>query len=195
MPTNLEKDWHLLAEGNGEGLHNCFNFFYDDLYRLGFSIYKNPELVKEAINNLFIELWKIRHKLTYVQNIQAYVIGIYKNILYKTYSYNKSVIKIDEQHFSISNITEQSYETILIMQQQDKDLKKRLENALNTLSERQKQLIKMRYFDQISIEKIAVETGLTERTIYNTMHSAIKNLKDILILYPIAMGVWWLIIR
>jgi RNA polymerase sigma factor (sigma-70 family) len=185
-----EKNWHLLAEGEKQGLYECFDIFYDDLYRFGLSMYKNPELVKEGINNLFIELWKIKEKLSAVNNMQQYVLTTYKRVLYKTYTNYNSSIQFEElsQDTIESSYAEQSYEAILIASQQDEHLKHRLQNAIAQLSPRQKEIIRMRYFDQKSFDEIAAITNLTERTIYNTLYNAIKTLKEvfcILIFYNI----------
>jgi RNA polymerase sigma factor (sigma-70 family) len=180
-----EKNWQLLADGEQQGLYKCFDIFYDDLYKFGLSLYKNPEMVKEGINNLFIELWKIKHKLSGVTNIQQYVLTIYKRVLYKTYTDYTSLMPfepLDQELIECSINAEQSYETILIASQQDEHLKKRLQNALSQLSPRQKEIIRMRYFEQTSFEQIAAETGLTERTIYNTLYNAIKILKEVFVL-------------
>jgi RNA polymerase sigma factor (sigma-70 family) len=176
----INKNWQLLAEGDQQGLYECFNFFYDDLYRFGLSLYKNPELVKEGINNLFLELWKIRHKLADVQNVQQYTLTTYKRILYKTYLQFSEATQtgglIDD--ITIDNTPiEPSYESILIASQHDEHMKKRLQKALNQLSPRQKEIIRLRYFDAVAFKDIADQTGLTERTVYNTLHNAIKILR------------------
>jgi RNA polymerase sigma factor (sigma-70 family) len=175
------KNWQLLADGEQQGLYECFDIFYDDLYRFGLSLYKNPELVKESINNLFIELWKIKDKLSTVKNIQQYVLTVYKRVLYKTYINSTCGMPFDglDQETIEAGLTEQSYETILIASQHDEHLKKRLQQALCQLSPRQKEIIRLRYFEQTSIEGIVELTGLTERTIYNTMYNAIKVLKEV----------------
>jgi len=176
-----EKNWQLLAEGEKQGLYECFDLFYDDLYRFGLSMYKNPELVKEAINNLFLELWKIKEKLSFVNNIQQYVLTIYKRVLYKTYvNYNAGIAFAELDQTSIEwSHAEQSYESILIASQQDEHLKQRLQNALSQLSPRQREIVRMRYFDQTSFVEIAAVTGLTERTVYNTLYNAMKILKEV----------------
>jgi len=176
-----EKNWQLLVEGEKQGLYECFDIFYDDLYRFGLSMYKNPELVKEGINNLFIELWKIKEKLSSVNNIQQYVLTIYKRVLYKTYVNYNAAISFEELDQAIieSSHAEQSYEAVLIASQQDEHLKKRLQNALSQLSPRQREIVRMRYFDQTSFVEIAAITGLTERTVYNTLYNAMKILKEV----------------
>jgi RNA polymerase sigma-70 factor (ECF subfamily) len=181
---DIYKNWALLAEGEKQGLYECFNLFYDDLYRFGLSLYKNPELVKEGINNLFLELWRIRHKLTGVQNVQQYTLTVYKRILYKTYlQLSKETQTADLIDIPSDNIpAEPSYESILIASQHDEHMKKRLQKALNQLSPRQKEIIRLRYFDVVSFKDIAEQTGLSERTVYNTLHNAIKVLRDVICL-------------
>ncbi|GAA4312247.1 sigma-70 family RNA polymerase sigma factor [Mucilaginibacter gynuensis] len=179
----IKKDWSLLAVGDKKGLYACFELFYDDLYRFGICMYKNPELVKESINNLFIELWRIQDKLSSVQNIQQYVLTIYKRILYKTYQqYSRDTFttSIEEAEITVA-AAEQPYENILIASQQDEFTKKRLQKALNQLTPRQIEIVRLRYFDEKSFCEIADTTGLTERTIYNTLHNAIKVLRDVFI--------------
>jgi RNA polymerase sigma factor (sigma-70 family) len=184
MSTKTErvnKNWQLLVQGNEQGLYACFDMFYDDLYRFGVCMYKNPELVKEGINSLFIELWHIQDKLSAVQNVQQYVLTIFKRILYKTYQqYSRETFTdiINEAEIEAA-VSEQPYENILIASQQDEITKKRLQKALNQLSPRQIEIVKLRYFDQVSFCEISEKTGLTERTIYNTLHNAIKVLRDV----------------
>jgi RNA polymerase sigma factor (sigma-70 family) len=177
----VKKNWDLLVEGDRQGLYACFELFYDDLYRFGVCMYKNPELVKEGINNLFIELWRIRDKLSAVQNMQQYVLTIFKRILYRTYQeYSRDTCTfVMEEEKMEAALTEQPYENILIASQQDEITKKKLQKALNQLSPRQIEIVKLRYFDQESFSDISVKTGLTERTIYNTLHNAVKILRNV----------------
>ncbi|WP_158795824.1 RNA polymerase sigma factor [Pedobacter sp. L105] len=179
---DIYKNWALLVEGEKQGLYECFNLFYDDLYRFGLSLYKNPELVKEGINNLFLELWRIKYKLAGVQNVQQYILTIYKRILYKTYlQLSEETPSPDLKDIPAGNIPlEPSYESILIASQHDEHMKKRLQNALSQLSPRQKEIIRLRYFNAVSFKDISEQTGLSERTVYNTLHNAIKVLRDVI---------------
>ena len=185
---SIIKNWKLLVEGEKQGLYTCFNLFYDDLYRFGLSLYRDPELIKESIQNLFIELWAIRDKLANVGNIQQYVFTIYKRIIYKTHQ--KSFSNDTDRKLPLEEVEEEmlsvkSYESILIASQEDEYLKKRLKYALAKLTPRQKEIILMRYFECLSFKDIARKTLLTERTVYNTLHSAISALREnLLFIWP-----------
>lgn len=172
--SNIEKNWHLLAGGDREGLYECFDLFYDDLFRLGVSLYRDVDLVQGCINELFLELWKIRDRLKDVQNIQQYVITIFKRILYKATNGTK-VVEFDEA--SHMEITQSSYEEMLIATQTDEGIKAKLQVAMKQLSGRQMQLVQMRYYEGRGFKEMAEATGLTERTIYNTLHNALQVLR------------------
>nr|WP_162988683.1 sigma-70 family RNA polymerase sigma factor [Pedobacter schmidteae] len=175
------KNWKLLIEGEKQGLYACFSLFYDDLYRFGLSLYRNPELIKDSIQNLFIELWKIRDKLAEVENIQQYVFTIYKRIIYKTNQklvHKEELVDVNSEEIAEHHISVSSYEAILIASQEDEHLKKRLKYALASLSPRQLEIIQMRYFDCLSFKEISLKTELTERTVYNTLHNAVNVLRE-----------------
>ncbi len=180
----ISKNWKLLAEGEKQGLYDCFNLFYDDLYRLGLSLYRNVELIKESIQNLFLELWQIRHKLAAVENIRQYVFTVYKRTIYKTnlkYHIKGStdghdLSLLDEKYISVN-----SYEAILIASEEDELKSIQLRNALKSLSPRQKEIIQLRYYECLSFKDIALKTKLTERTVYNTLHNAVNVLRDLLL--------------
>ncbi|MEO5893653.1 MAG: sigma-70 family RNA polymerase sigma factor [Ferruginibacter sp.] len=175
--------WELLLSGEEQDFYDCFNCCYDELYRFGIFLYKEPELVKESIQLLFIEIWKIKYKLKEVNNIKEYVLTIYKRVLYKE---KTGSVKYWSKTGMIDDVTHtqelyiDSYEEMMISTQTDKLLRDRLSTVLPQLGERQRELIRMRYFEEKSIDEIAIITSLTSRTIYNTLHNALSRLRELL---------------
>lgn len=173
----------LLLSGEETDFYNCFHLCYDDLYRLGIFLYKDVELVKESIHLLFIELWKIKEKLPDVKNIKEYVLTIYKRILYKQKMglvKHWSKIEMIDTSFAVDELYIASYEEMMINTQESNLLRNRLSAVLPQLSVRQKELIRLRYFEEKTIEEIAAITTLTARTIYNTLHNALAKLRELM---------------
>lgn len=186
----MEKDsnilfnkWNLLLSENENDFFQCFTLCYDDLYRLGFYLYKDAELVKDSIQLLFIEVWKIKERLSDVKNIKEYVLTIFKRILYKqktgSIKHWSQLADIDSCEVTGEHYTA-SYEDMLIHQQDDEELRKKLCQILPQLADRQMELIRMRYFEEKSIDEIAAITLLTPRTIYNTLHNALVKLRELM---------------
>ncbi|RAJ10910.1 RNA polymerase sigma-70 factor (ECF subfamily) [Chitinophaga skermanii] len=167
-----------MADGDKESFYRCFNAVYDDLYRLGIYLYRDQYLVQESINELFLELWKIRAKLTDVHNKQQYIITIYKRILYKTHAkLNTGAHEPVENIEEIPQLSQPSYEELLISAQTNDGIQQKLKRALTQLTARQSELIKMRFYEAMSYKEMAEKTSLTERTIYNTLHNALEVLR------------------
>lgn len=175
--------WDLLLSGEEGDMFTFFRVCHDDLYRLGLYLYKEPELVRECIHLLFIELWKIRAKFPDVNNPREYVLTIFKRILYKqktgAVKHWSKIDMIDGPQPDPAMFTA-SYEEMMINSQEDKLMRNRLQAVLPQLADRQRELIRMRYFEEKSIDEIASITGLTARTIYNTLHNSLSKLRELL---------------
>jgi RNA polymerase sigma-70 factor (ECF subfamily) len=172
-----------LLSGDEHNFSECFHLCYDDLFRLGLFLYKDAELAKESIQLLFIELWKIRNNLYEVKNIKEYVLTIFKRILYKQKMElikHWSKIEMIDNTSSFDDLFIASYEEMMVNTQESDILRNRLLGLLPQLADRQLELIRMRYFEEKSIEEIASFTCLTPRTIYNTLNNALAKLRELI---------------
>jgi RNA polymerase sigma-70 factor (ECF subfamily) len=70
-----------------------------------------------------------------------------------------------------------SYEEYLIQTQTNVEIKNSLTRVFSGLSKREKQLLQMKFFDDLSYDEIALECNITKRTAYNIIHGALKTLK------------------
>jgi len=180
------KDWNMFFEGDKAELYACFHLFYDDFYRLGLSWYPDSDLVKESIHNFFLELWKIWHQPKAISNKKQYVLTIFRNVCFKTYKASARHLNLPPTEHG-DPICELPYEALLIASQTEEQVRIKLHQALGKLSARQKEIIQMRYFEGLPFQQIAHLTSLTERTVYNTLHNALKQLRVLLLRMLILM--------
>ena len=74
--------------------------------------------------------------------------------------------------------TQSSYEDMLIAFQQTEEKKEILNRAINNLSKKQIEIIKLKFFENLSYAAIADKTSLTTRTVYNIIYLAIHHLRE-----------------
>ena len=74
----------------------------------------------------------------------------------------------------------EAYENVLILQETNDQKRQELIAALEQLTPRQKELIVLRYFEEMSYADISEKTQLQTDTIYKTIHEALKRLRLIL---------------
>lgn len=174
-----EKDWDLFFQGDRNGLYACFHLFYDDFYRLGLYWYGNPDFIKECIHNLFLELWKGWTKTGEIRNKKQYVITVFRRVCNRTHQEWSPIALTDNVNRAndVDSLHELPYEELLIASQTLDSRKQQLHHALQKLTNRQREIIRLRFFEGRSFQEIAETTSLTERTVYNTLHNAIKALR------------------
>lgn len=74
--------------------------------------------------------------------------------------------------------SEKSYEDFLVRQIMDKEVAQIFREAIELLPKRQKELLKLRFYDHLDFEEISILTSLNIRTVYNKIHEAIKQLRS-----------------
>ncbi len=170
--------WNGMLSGNEKDLHSLYVLYYDDMLRYGLALTDDLELSKEYINLLFLSFWNNRQKLTDVENPKAYILASYKNkIIFrkKKVSDSKTVYYGDANNH-LESIS--SYEETLVELQEYEKLKQKLQHVLACLSERQRQLIVLRFIEEMSYDEIAVHLSISVRTVYNSIHESLKILRS-----------------
>lgn len=170
--------WHGLQAGNEKDLHALYVIYYNDLLRYGLYLTSDHELSKEYINLVFLSLWNSRHKLAEVQNPRAYIITCYKNkiVFRKKKAGDLTIVYQDTKADSQAETTSSCEETLIELQEYE-ELKKKLNRVLSSLTERQRQLIVLRFIEEMTYEEIAERLHLSVRTVYNSIHESLKFLR------------------
>lgn len=176
MLANETTFWKGMLEGDQNAFLNIYNHYYPSLFRYGFYLCKNKELAKDCLQELFLELWNKSSTVNKnVQDIRSYLFTwlrrkINKAILVSAQQNQKQIFSSDEHQ-------EPSYEELLIAFQNSESKREKIKQALQHLTKKQLDIIKMRYFDNLSYEEIACKTSLTSRTVYNVVYEALRRLR------------------
>ncbi len=172
--------WKLMLEGDREMFLVIYKDNYQPLFRYGYSLCGDREMVKDSIQEIFLEIWTKRNAITKdVHEIRSYLFTwLRRNIMHKLSGLSKERSLIPEQNF-----IELSYEELLIAFQQTEEKKQKLQQALKRLTKKQIEIIRLRFFEELSYTDIADKTSLTTRTVYNVIYEAIQNLRNYMQLF------------
>lgn len=184
MMTNGNYLDHLvlkaLREDDEKALSHLFESQYNRLFRSGLKLGADSDLVKESIQAVFKDLWQYRHTLSDVESFEAYLKTALKRRIFKEIKKKQKNRTLDESAFAEQTLSVPSYEDILIEQQTQNIEKQQLMVVLEQLTPRQKEVVMLKYFEELSYPEIAERTSLQIDSIYKILHEAIKKLKTIL---------------
>jgi RNA polymerase sigma-70 factor (ECF subfamily) len=172
--------WDRIREGDKSSFFSLYNNTYFHLVRWGLKITANDELVKDCVTQLFFQLWDKRNKLNPVTNVKAYLFTALRRMLIDQLGYHSKIDAAISRLADEESINELSYEEIVVGVQRDEEMKKKLHHALQQLTPRQTELIRMIFFEGLTYEEVAAKTNQSIKTAYNTIYNAIQLLRKLL---------------
>ena len=178
IPQSItEESWELLRNGDENALLALYNDHYLGLINFGIKVTGDRAFTNDCITQLLIELWDKRATLPDVENVRSYLLTSLKHKIFfeiKGKQIRDSKLTAIQ---AFENGEELPYEELLIQLQTNEVLKKKLNNAFTKLTPRQKQLLRMKFFDDADYDEIAHVCNITKRTAYNIIHDSLKVLK------------------
>ncbi len=168
--------WESFRKGDREAFAALFRKHYPTLFRFGSKFTTDKELLEDNIQELFVELWQAR-STTQVLSVKAYLLKSLKYKLLKAFRRKGTTLPLgDGNEF----IFEWSHETFLIAEQESAEKKQRVLNALGRLSNRQKEIIYLKYYQNLSYEEVSEIMNINYQVARNLLYQAIKSLKNLL---------------
>ena len=168
--------WESFRQGNRETFAVLFRKYYGQMYLFGNKFIADKELLEDAIQELFLELWQSKSQ-TPVFSVKAYLL---KSLKYKLLK----LIKTNEQRRMLydknDSYFEWSHENFLIEQQQNEEKRQLILMAVAQLSNRQKEIIYLKYYQNLSYDEISEIMNINYQVARNLLYQSIKALKKIL---------------
>lgn|GEM_PF-694608 len=176
-PIKVENLWQKLIMGDRDAFLHIYQEHYVGLMNYGSFYFKNRGTTNDAIVEMLLNLWDKRTTLPQVKNVRSYLISCLRFTILQNIKTEKWK---DSKANSIINHLEgdqPSHEEQLTMLQSNDQLKRKLHKSFEKLSDRQKELLQLKFFENMGYEEIAASCNITKRTAYNIIHDAIKILR------------------
>lgn len=167
--------WQDYRAGDPASLAQLMQLNYSDLFHWGVRFCPEREMVKDCIQELFLSLWQIHATIGEVENVRAYLLKSLKTKLLRELSkqHNHFYELNDDYDFDVLfsadlRMIEDEYEVYQL---------KRLEHVLGQLPERQKELIYLRFYQDLSYDQIAETMQIGRQSLYNLLQKALTSLR------------------
>ena len=174
QPTD-QATWQALKNGDAQALSGLVRKYYRDLHDYGWRMSRDRAVAEDCIQDLFAELWSRREKLGDVRFVKSYLIKSLRRRLIKA-SPSVRFVDIDGVREPTIGIIF-SHEEFLIREQDVSDREARLARALNALAPRQREIIYLRFYENLTYEEISEAMSLGIPTLYDLLSKAIKKLR------------------
>ncbi|NII26691.1 sigma-70 family RNA polymerase sigma factor [Pseudoflavitalea sp. X16] len=176
--------WLAFIQGNRDALGLLFRRHYADLFRYGNKICADTEILEDCIQELFIELWQSKNAPPSI-SVKAYLLKAIKYKLLKAL-HKRSNTRL-QATLPEDIIFEISYETFIIDKQEHAERTSSVLRALEQLSARQKEIIYLKFYQNLSYEEVSDIMNINYQVARNLLSQAIKTMKKILQKLPLLL--------
>lgn len=176
--------WRNFLKGDRASFEALFNRCYKSLVQYGHKLVRDQQLVDDCIQDLFFELWTGKDGLSEVDSVKGY---LFKALRYKLYRAMRKDSRYDALNETTHEQWETSHESLIIAEEKDDALRKRLHHFLEQLSPRQREAVELRFNNQMSYEEIGTVMSISYQAAVNLIYKSIKYLRENMVSIPILL--------
>ena len=171
--------WTGLRQDSALALSELMRVHYPALYQYGTTFCRQPDVVRDVIQDLFFDLWQHRARLPDVTYVRTYLLTALRNRLINTLQRNARLsLRGDWTDADRSLFAgEFTVEMQLIADEQEQEQTRRLQQELSRLSKRQREVIYLRFYQELDNEAIANLMHLNRQSVANLISEAIQRLR------------------
>lgn len=172
--------WHTLKGGDEKAFQLLFRKHYPLLFLYGHKVTRNRELLEDCIQELFAEIWHNKGSAE-VRSVRAYLVKSLQYKIYKKLTQNKTTLpgddNIPDHPFDITK------ETLILQNEEDREKAEKIEEMLSHLSNRQREIIYLKYFRNMSYDEISEVLHINYQASRNLLSQALKAMRKLYVLF------------
>ncbi len=181
MKTSLpEHLWDPFVSGDHSCFCKLFKGYYKALYGYGLKLCSDPVLTEDSIQNLFVTVWERREDLKHITSPNVYLFVSLRRAILKAKRKREKETKGLEEHSGDTFQIEFTEEELIIKKELKKRQRKELRKALNQLSNQQKEVLYLHYYNGMSYAEIEEILSINRQSVRNHMYRAMELLRTIL---------------
>lgn len=174
-----DTQWEAFLEGDKTALSAIYAHYLPVIYDYGMRLHQDSALVEDCIQDLFIKLWVNREHIGKVSRVKPYLMVALRGAIYNKLKPQKvrRIISMGElPDFKMMFSEESAY----LLKDARETRSRELIAALNQLSPRQKEIIYLRFYEELPYEDISAMMNISVKAAYKLSARALGALRDLL---------------
>jgi RNA polymerase sigma factor (sigma-70 family) len=170
--------WNGVLAGDTIAFNGLMTEFYAELYKYGYSLCEDAEVVKDSIQNVFLTIWKNRASLKQIDYVKFYLLKSLRREINRLAQKDALLSTYNETFSQTTEQTESDTAEHLVRNEDEQAISKKVQEIMVGLPKRQQEIIYLRYYMELKQEQIAEMIGINRQSVYNLLHDALKRFKE-----------------
>lgn len=172
-PKDLLLLWRRFVTGDPQAFTMLYREEVQLLFSYGMQFTQDSELVKDCIHDVFVKLYKNRDRLGEVTNVRVYFYIVFKNVILDELGKRGRMFYVEDVSEDMDDTKVSSVEEHFVEEEKETMDNKRINNLLNSLSPRQREVVYLRFIENMDIKDIADVMKMKYQSVENLLQRSI----------------------
>jgi RNA polymerase sigma factor (sigma-70 family) len=169
--------WQKLKAGDMQGLQALYDMHADALYAYGMALCRDADRVKDCLQDLFLAFWNNHQHINIPRSGKAYLMVSFRRRIFDPGpKSNLNTTPLEDTGADRMTATD-DMETDWIRTEDETQRMEQLEKAMEKISDRQREIIHMKYYQQMDYDDIGQVMGLNYQSARNLVNRALMALR------------------
>lgn len=172
--------WQAFLIGDENAFTKVYHRYAESLFSFGRKFNVDEQLLDDAVQEVFVDLFLKRQKLAgSIKNVKAYLFVALKNNLLKKIDKSRRLPTLGLDNFRDLNfVIEYDAQQNMINSEIEDETNQRLTEAINQLSKKQKEIIYLKFEEELDYPEIAQVLKIGVESARKQIYRAIKSLRE-----------------
>lgn len=175
--TSEQEVWDEFRSGDEEAFRLIFDTYYHPLFNYGHKFCPDDHIIEDVIQDLFVKLWVDRKGINATGSVKNYLYKAFRRRLFRKLEYAPKIMAFPEVEQDYPFQIELGHDQQIISAERMKSIQTHLAEALENMTARQREVIHLRYFEELDFDEIADIMQLSQKATYKLLYRAIDALK------------------
>lgn len=168
-----------MKESHTVQYNEFYKMYVGEMYAYGMAFDFGKEAVLDAIHDVFLHIIEHENKIDVQDNAKFYLLASLRNRLFSMKRKELPFQSIDDLQESSFSILVNGMEDTVEDDEERNEIIARIEAILNELTDRQREVIYLRYMQELSYEEIAELLNITPKAARKLTYRAISQIKEL----------------
>lgn len=181
-PATSQSDnllWHQLKAGNEMALGKLLTRYFNTLLNYGHKFVRDEAFVKDCVQEVFIEIWSRRHRLSVPDSVRAYLLSsVRRRVLRESHRQQVGDREAPTEPASNEQLIDFSPEWTVIERESLAETTRRIAQVLTKLPKRQREVVYLRFYQNLERDEIAAIMNVAPQSVSNLLQAAYASIRE-----------------
>jgi len=170
--------WSDVLDGDKEALSLLYHSYHHRLFKYGYRIVAREDLVEDCIQELFLTIWEKHYTISKAKSVRAYLFISMRRTIFKNLRKYRNQQDRNIKYAKERDHKSHTIEDFLIESEYRSEYQEKLKVAIDSLSERGREVIFLKYYDGMSNAEIANLMDIKRQSVYNHVSEALSEMQQ-----------------